>query len=498
MTARSVGVGIAVGALALGLGLLLVLLRGDPFIASDQGVFLSVAGRMLDGDRLYSDVFDNKDPLFFYTYAGALWIGGWRGPFLLDAVWLGLAGVAVALLVRALGAPRSAVVASFFVYPLALAAGWYLVGTSMLAALAFAPLAPWLWLRGRFAWGGAAVVAVMLLKLNLAPLALLPIGALLIVGAPEIRRRALARGALGLGGALAAAAAILGLRGELRAYLGVIAYNVHYAGARTEADGTVGRAREHLAVAWEYFYRAGRWQAPLAALVLIAFGIAAALAWARGTRMERLLGAVAAATLASAFLVVATTAYAPEHLQLLAYPATLVAATLIWRADASFGRTSGAMAATVVLLFAVWTTFKWDNSRDLSPLWSRDPISPGAIALERARERFEPGAPHVRYMVLGSNSEGGHAAFIGREFDLACGYFQLYPFSTSEQFDETSACAARERPTFVLVTLGFFEPMGDAPRWDAFVRRSRRLLEARYELVEREHPGVQVWKRRSA
>ena len=109
---------------------------------------------MLDGDRLYADVFDNKDPLFFYTYAGALWVGGWRGPFLLDAVWLGVAGVAIALLVRALGAPRSAVVASFFVYPLALAAGWYLVGMSMLAALAFAPLAPWLWLRGRFA--GAA------------------------------------------------------------------------------------------------------------------------------------------------------------------------------------------------------------------------------------------------------------------------------------------------------------------------------------------------------
>jgi len=499
VSARSVGVGSAVAVLALGLGLLLVLLRGDPYVASDQGVFLSVAGRMLDGDRLYADVFDNKDPLFFYTYAGALWVGGWRGPFLLDAVWLGVAGVAVGLLVRALGAPRSAVVASFFVYPLALAAGWYLVGMSMLAALAFAPLAPWLWLRGRFAWGGASVVAVMLLKLNLAPLALLPIGALLVVGAPERpRRRALTRGALGLGGALATAAAILGLRGELRAYLGVIAYNVHYSSARTAADGTVGRVREHLDVAWEYFYRAGRWQAPLALLVLMAFGVAVALAWARGTRTERLLGAVAAATLAGALLVVATTAYSGEHLQLLAYPATLVAATLIWRADASFGRTSGAIAATVVLSFAVWTTFKWDNSRDLSPLWSQDPISPGAIALERARERFEPGAPHVRYMVLGSNSEGGHAAFIGREFDLTCRYFQLYPFSTSEQFDETSACAARERPTYVLVTLGFFEPMGYAPRWDAFVRRSRRLLDAHYELVETEHPGVQVWKRRSA
>ena len=260
----------------------------------------------------------------------------------------------------------------------------------------------------------------------------------------------------------------------------------------------VGRAREHLAVAWEYLYRAGRWQAALAVLVLIAFCVAVVLAWARGTRTERLLGAVAAATLASAFLVIALTAYFPEHLQLLAYPATLVATSLIWSADASFGRTQGAIAATVVVIFALWTTFKADNSRDFSPLWSPRPISPGAIALERARERFEPDAPRVTYMVFGSNSEGGHAAFIGREFDLACRYFQLYSFSTSEQFDETSACAARKRPTFVLVTLGFFERVENAPKWNAFVRRSRRLLEAHYSLVEREHPGVQVWKRRAA
>ena len=484
---------------ALGLGLLLVLLRGDPYVASDQGVFLSVAARMLDGDRLYADVFDNKDPLFYYTYAGALWAGGWRGPFLLDAVWLGFAGVSVALLARALGAPRSAVVASFFVYPLTLAAGWYLVGMSMLAALAIVPFVPWSWLRGQFLLSGVAVAAVMLFKLNLAPLALAPIGALLLLGAPEgPRGRALARGAVGLGAALAAASAFLALRGELRSYLGVIAYNVHYSSARTDADGTVGRAREHLATAWEYFYRAGRWQAPLAVLVLGAFGAAVGLAWARGTRKELLLGVVAAASLVSAFLVLAATAYGPEHLQLLAYPATLIAASLVWRADASLGRSVGAIVATLVVLFAIWTTFKPAISRDVSPLWSARPISPGAIALERARERFEPNAPRITYMVFGSNSEGGHAAFIRPQFDLVCRYFQLYSFSTREQFDETSACAARERPTFVLVTLGFFEPMGDVPRWNAFVGRSRRLLETNYELVEREHPGVQVWKRRSA
>ena len=68
MLVRWIGVGLT----ALAYGLLLVLLRGEPSVASDQGVFLSVAARMLDGDHLYSEVVDNKDPLFFYTYAAAL------------------------------------------------------------------------------------------------------------------------------------------------------------------------------------------------------------------------------------------------------------------------------------------------------------------------------------------------------------------------------------------------------------------------------------------
>ena len=68
----------------------------------DQGVFLSIAARLLDGDRLYAEVIDNKDPLFFYAHAGAFWVGGWRGPPALDALWLGVAALSFALL-----APRA-------------------------------------------------------------------------------------------------------------------------------------------------------------------------------------------------------------------------------------------------------------------------------------------------------------------------------------------------------------------------------------------------------
>ena len=154
------------GAVVLGLALVLVL--GGPAGGSDQGVFLSVAARMLDGDALYAEVVDNKDPLFFAAHAGALWVGGWRAPSLLDGLWFALAALALAGVLRELRAPRATVVVGFAVYPLALAGSWYFTGLSMLGGLALVPVSTWLWLRGRFAAAGVAAMLTILFKLNLA------------------------------------------------------------------------------------------------------------------------------------------------------------------------------------------------------------------------------------------------------------------------------------------------------------------------------------------
>jgi hypothetical protein len=487
---------IGVAGLALGFGLVLVLLRGEPSVASDQGVFLSVAARLVEGDRLYADVVDNKDPLFFYSYAVAFAVGGWRGPFLLDAVWLALAALSVALLARELRAPRSAVVAGFLVYPLALTAGWYLVGMSMLAALSVAPFVPFLWLRQRFVAAGVVLAVVCLLKLNLAPVAAAPIVVPLALRLPEGSRiRAVARGALGLGGALVAVAAVLALRGELCAYLETIENNVDYASARSGEDGFLGRSIEHLRVATDFFYLAGRWQLPVVLLVLAGFGLAFVAAWRRESRPERAIAGVTAVVLLASLAVIALTAYWEHHLQILAYPATCLTVTLVAVSTSAVGRRVGNGLAALVVLFALWSSLKSPGGTETSGAWTETPISAGAIALERARARFQPDAARVPYMVFGSNSENGHAAFIGDEFDLTCRWFQLYPFNRREHFDETVSCAEQESPALILVTLGFLETPTDGTSWATFVSRARRFLQRRYELVEEEPPGFQVWRR---
>ena len=478
-----------------------MLLRGEPWIGGDPGVFLSVAGRLLEGDRLYADVFDNEDPLFYFTYAGALWLGGWRGPFMLDAVWL--AGSERFHGAADPRAPRTAVCChrGFLLVPPG--ADRRLVPRRHVDARGSRgrPALAGNWPRRRFAAAGAVLVVVMLLKMNAAPLAAAPLVALLVLGAPEgRRRRALLGGALGVGGAGLAAVAFLAVRGELRAYLDTIVYNVHYASARTPSDTAVGRVMDHLRVAWDFFYLAGRWQVPTAILVLTVFGVVFCVAAIRRARSEYILGGAAIATLAGAFLVVALTAYGYEHLHLLAYPATLVATTLIWRVDVAFGRRAGAIAGSAFVLFALWSSLKAPAGTGISSGWTTDvrPITGAAFALERARERFRPDSRPVTYMVFGSNSENGHASFLADQFDLTCRYFHLYYFSRREQFDETLDCARRARPEFILVTLGFNDPPNAFPEWNEFVSSAKQILQERYELVETENPGFEVWRRQSA
>jgi hypothetical protein len=489
---------IAVGGLALLFGIALVLVRGEPTVASDQGILLSVAGRMLDGDDLYSEVIENKDPLVFYTFAGALWAGGWRGPFLLDGVWLAAAGLGFALLLRELRLPRAAVVSGFFVYPLALTAAWFYAGLTMLGGLALAPLVPALWLRRNFVASGALLATVMLFKLNIALVAAAPVAALLLLGLPEGERlRQIARAAAGCGATFVAGAVVLLVSGGLREYLDSIVYNVDYANALLASESTFGRMREHLRIVVDQFRLAGRWQLPAALLVVGIFAAAVAFTWTRRAAAQRVVATVGAFTLAFTILTLALTAYWDHHLQMLAYPAAFIAATLISLAAGTLGRRAGAVAAAVCVLFALWSSLKNEDRLDVSPAWTTTPISAGADVLEKARSRFYPASDSVTYMVFGGNSENGHAAFIAEEFELTCRWFHLAPISLDWQFEETLECARREQPMLVLISLGFFDERAEQiPRWGLFVGGARRFLDSGYEKVGEEHPGFEAWKRR--
>ena len=479
-------------AASLAAGIFLAALRVEPQVWGDPGVWLSVAARLLEGDRLYAEVFDNKDPLFFYSYAATLWIGGVRGPFALEVVWLGVATVGMALALRALRVGTLAALAGALVYPFALTAAWYDPGATMVPALALAPVALWLWVRGSPFAAGAVAVASVLFKLNLGLVVVAPLLALLAFGgngAPRVRRTLEA--AVGATLALLVAAAVLAVRGELGAYLDTIAYNVHYSDAGVSGGGV----NAHLHVVRELFAASGKWQLPAAWLALTVLLAVTVAGWILLGQTFRRVSATTISTLAAAFVTLALTAIFVEHLQLLAYPAALGTATLVLGSKALW-KPLGALTTAACVAFALWSSLKHEDlSRLTIRTWTAAPLSTPGLALEETRARSYPDEPRVAYAVFSRNSEDGHAAFVDESMDLRCRYFHQYPFYRQEQLDETLDCVGREDPMLVLVTTSFYDPIPGEPTWEAFVADARALLASRYELVT-ERGMSQVWRRR--
>jgi hypothetical protein len=466
-------------------------LRVEPQVWGDPGVWLSVAARLLEGDRLYADVFDNKDPLFFYSYAAALWIGGVRGPFVLEVAWLALGTFGMALALRALRVGAVAALAGALVYPFALTAAWYVPGATMVPALALAPIALWLWVRGSPAGAGAVVAVAMLVKLNLGLVVVAPLVALLALGADgSSRRRCALHGVAGAALALAVAGAVLAARGELGPYADTIAYNVYYSNAGID-DGGIAT---HLEIVRVFFAASGKWQLPAAELAAAVLLIATVVGWRHSGPAFRRVSAASVTTLAAAIVTLAFTAIFVVHVQLLAYPAALGTATVVV-ALGSVWRPLGALAASACVVFAAWSSLKHEDLSQLSlRAWTAEPVSTPGLALESTRARWFGEAHRVTYAVFGRNTEDGHAAFVDETMDLRCRYFRQYPFYRERQLDETIDCVRGERPMLVLVTTSFYDPISD-DAWETFVARARALLRSRYALVTEEGMS-QVWRRR--
>jgi hypothetical protein len=296
-----------------------------------------------------------------------------------------------------------------------------------------------------------------------------------------------------VGGAAAAvlvAAVVMAVRGELGPYLDTILYNVHYSNAGIHGGGV----RVRLEIVREFFAASGKWQLPAAELAIVALPVVAVVGWFRLGPVFKRMSAVTLAALAAALVTLALTTIFAVHLQLLAYPAALGAATVVAAAK-SLWKPLGLVAAVVLVGFAVWSSLK---NEDLSRLairtWTAEPVSTPGTVLESTRETWFPTAPSVTYTVFGRNTEDGHAAFV-KGMDLRCRYFHQYPFYRDAQLQETLDCARRDRPSLILVTTSFYDPMPGRPSWEAFVAGTRRLLDARYELVA-EQGMSEVWARR--
>jgi hypothetical protein len=496
-------------AVSLAYGALLVFLRGAPSLQSDAGIFLSVAARLLHGDRLYADVFDNKDPLFFYVHAAALKVGGWRAPFLMDVLWLAVSAISIARLLRAVGMAKATAVISFIVYPVLLTGTWYDSGYSMLAALALAPLIGWLWAIGRWRSAGATLCVALLFKISLV---------LVLVAAPLVLlalrrpggsvREPLVKSGSAFGAALIVAAIFLAARGELMSYLSMLRENVSYANDVFVNAGQEGGLEGHV--------HAAAGNTPHFWLVVVLFALSGLLACWKLAKVRRGGASATPETLlAGLFLVVsgavamtlALTAVWNHHMQMLAYPGTLLVAFLVGSVSAAqwtpISRLVAACACSAVGIILLGGTGNQHGPASPLSRWWSEPHSYTAQALESARTN-QGASGAVSYAHLGGNDEDGHAAFLDDSFELACPRFHQYSFTPD--LDAVLRCIEDQGPELVVVTPSFSHRIEAPLRWNEWVARGQALLEYEYTLayeldrpteLDRPAGSIEVWLRRS-
>ncbi|MGC1217734.1 MAG: hypothetical protein WA883_09690 [Phormidesmis sp.] len=212
-----------------------------PFV--DRAVFVSVAEYLLSGDRLYTDVYDNKDPLFFYAVAAQRLLGP-AAEYLFELLLIAVSAVsayAIACVADRAGISdrvRSGKVLLIAV-PLLLTGVFWLPGYTTLPGTALCLLACALFLRQKMLLAGGCIGLVAFTKLIMLPLPVVFCFSYeLVLWKGHFSRQRFSRMTAGFLAVCAAVAVILLSRGEAAGYLQAQKNNFLYSNGVLFGNGT--------------------------------------------------------------------------------------------------------------------------------------------------------------------------------------------------------------------------------------------------------------------
>lgn len=436
-----------------------------PGMFSDQSVFASTAERLLRGDRLYVDVWDNKDPFIYYSLALV------RGISPLAQIPLEVIGVLICCLAvfwisRGLpSSPVATTMLAFAVVPVIVTGLGYEAGMTELPAVTIGLVGVALLLRGRWGLAGLTIGILAMVKIILLPVLGLAAVAL------AIRRRTI-RGCLVT--VLIATVTILlclGIvagRGELGAYGQMLVANFRYAGGGDTSHSLAGGMLQNLTSATG----PGTVAACLAALGLL---LVPRPSGTRGNTALDELGTTVFVVLAGVIVVLLFTGKWPHHGSYLALPVVLAAT---WAASALAPALSGLSPARVSLLGIVativlggsWPVHYLSVARAAPIRWaSLTVVSPATHALDSL------GRGHT-YARIGQNDDRAHAYGLDG-WRLACPAFHQYPFQSYDLLHKTLVCLPRADALIVAASAA---PVEGRPDWNRYLADAEKLLAQQY------------------
>jgi hypothetical protein len=449
---------------------------------SDRGVFVSVAERLLAGDILYSGVYDNKEPLFYYFVALQLTLGSWA-EVAAEALLIAIAASATYVIAVKAASHWTAAAIAFIAVPMTLTGAFFLPGYTELPGIALVLAAIAASAEKRPLITGSCVGILLFLKLIFVPVALLGIGSFLLA-----RRRPFDAPIIMLGAVLSATAvaSVLQLRGELAPFIETISLNIAY------SQGSLAGSNTGLASLAGHLRRIGpEWLSRGAGPATLTIFLTGAAVWGKSGRRHPALALAGAcgATLAGSLLILSITGYWLHHLQILYIPASLACLSLTVLVD--FAAVRGRLTALGLVAGMGYLFGGAPGPAAYTQSFA------GAYASYAGLSELSPEARRLlsigtsgTYARFGTNDGQGHALGL-RRWKLACPRFHQYYFEPPALLNRVFECASTAP---VLIISMHFEP-NTSPSWNEFVARVEGLLAEKYSCDA--STGLRICRRRA-
>ena len=449
-------------------------------VDGDYGGFISVSERLIAGDRLYLNVYENKDPLFHYLFASSRVVSP-LGSWFLSIALLAVAASAVWVISRAVGITgRPAFLLAAVCTPILLTGAEYFPGASHIPAVGMILVIIALTFRRKLFLAGLALAAVAGLKLILLPLAL----ALLIcamVFFPASRR--VVRAGLGAATGVAVVVVVLLARGEFFPYLDDLRLNTAYSQAAAGGASGLSGFTNHLARVFDQ----GN-QLMLAMSLLLLLGAWAAARARTSTPIDRFFTWSVVVSVAYSLLVIATTGLWGHHGLVLLIPAILSLVMFVRELPQKLGELPN--RAIPALILGVWILAGMPAPAGyLTPfVYARANLNAHLNPGDEAQAILSTGAA-TSYMRVGNARDAGHA-FGLRKWTLACPRIFQEVWESKEILDSTLACLPSAN---VILVSHEVAPIESYLAWSDYVAGVNRLLSHGYSC--RETPAGRVCRK---
>ncbi|MHB2166110.1 hypothetical protein [Alsobacter sp. R-9] len=455
-----------------------------PSTGGDRGIFVSVAQRLLAGDRLYIDVYDNKEPLFYYFVATQR-IGGGVSEFITELILFVTCSFIVNDMMKQAGLGSFRIIVAFAGVPVVLAGAYYIPGGGYLPGVVLALAAASLALRGRAMAAGCLIGVLAFVKILYAPVAAAVV-LVFVHGSGAGVTRVIA----GVMIATIAACLLLAVRGELIPFIDVIVGNVRYSG-----NETILQATGFLKSTFAHLTRVDS----VSLLMLVGMAVSCAwlgLIWGRrpGESAQAgpaviALGALSAIT--AGLGVLAVTAMWNFHFQLLYFGGVLALVAASWPLGLLWERYS--WAATFVLLYCAFVLAAGYKPVHVVKRMAEFPAQLRALRTTSPEaDALNSLGPPGRYARLGGTDDGRHAWQTER-WILQCPRFHQYYFEPAAILERVFDCASGADHLLIGKTLVKKDDEPEA--WQRFVDRVEDLVRRNYDCTVVQ--GVRACRRKT-